>query len=534
MKTLLTLFTAFQFTILFAQPSNWMWTYTSTGNGESYGSTITVDQWGNAIVVGYYTDTIVFGGDTLIGNGTETQFVSKMNKYGHPSWIINSPALSSGFVGGGATCDSNGDIYVSNENNIAKIDSSGQIIWQHTAQNAFEIVSLDVDSSDNVFFTGFFRDSVEYDSITVFGEPGHEWDNHMFTCKIDYQTGAPIWIRTALLGDIVIGRPASVNVSEQGDVYVLGTILMDSDFGNGVTYTHNSFFESIFVCRYNQAGDCQWVVASGGNGIAQASDMIIEDNDYAYITGMYVQEAIFGNDTIANAPGSSDIGNVFVSKLDSSGNFIWSEGFASTGEGYDHGTRISRDDKRNIYLMGIFEDSIIWNNDTVIADPLATSVFVSSNVFVAKLDSSGAPQWATYGGPIGQPDFGDIYVYDDDDFFLVGYSITDSSFNRANDFYAFYGRWSDELDPTNVLDYMDEDEVLIYPNPANDVLFIDGINNTNNYNYTIVSITGATISQGNCSTRNSIAIGNLSSGLYYIRLYNSKSENSVVKPFVVG
>src|SRR5207247_4738949 len=91
------------------------------------------------------------------------------------------------------------------------------------------------------------------------------------------------------------------------------------------------------------------------------------------------------------AAGSNDI---FISKLDSSGNFIWAKQFSGTNN--EEGLSINTDAAGNIYTTGFF-------NGTTDFDPGAGIYNLTSagmaDVFVSKLDSSGNFIWASrFGG----------------------------------------------------------------------------------------------------------------------------------------
>ncbi|MEI8279309.1 MAG: T9SS type A sorting domain-containing protein, partial [Bacteroidota bacterium] len=71
-------------------------------------------------------------------------------------------------------------------------------------------------------------------------------------------------------------------------------------------------------------------------------------------------------------------------------------------------------------------------------------------------------------------------------------------------------------------------EIRVYPNPTNDVLHIDNLQEANNYR--VINIIGTTVQQGTLQTgSNNILIQNLSSGLYFLELANNKGERQVVR-----
>jgi hypothetical protein len=86
---------------------------------------------------------------------------------------------------------------------------------------------------------------------------------------------------------------------------------------------------------------------------------------------------------------SAGSGDIFVQKLDASGNFVWARGMGGTSD--DVGRGIAVDSAGNVYTTGYF-------NGTVDFDPGAGTVNLSSaggrDIFVQKLDASGNLVWA--------------------------------------------------------------------------------------------------------------------------------------------
>jgi hypothetical protein len=82
--------------------------------------------------------------------------------------------------------------------------------------------------------------------------------------------------------------------------------------------------------------------------------------------------------------------DIFVSKLDKDGNFVWAR--AMGGSGDDIGRDIALDFDRNVYTTGRFQNTADF-------DPGLGGIFDlmsagNDDIFVSKLDSSGGFVWA--------------------------------------------------------------------------------------------------------------------------------------------
>ena len=62
----------------------------------------------------------------------------------------------------------------------------------------------------------------------------------------------------------------------------------------------------------------------------------------------------------------------------------------------------------------------------------------------------------------------------------------------------------------------------IYPNPTNEVIFIESKRLVDNYNYSVFNVYGYMVLNGSNTKRSSINLKTLSPGLYIIRIENSK------------
>jgi len=78
--------------------------------------------------------------------------------------------------------------------------------------------------------------------------------------------------------------------------------------------------------------------------------------------------------------------NIFVTKLDSDGNWIWAK--SAGGPETDEGCAITTDDTGNVYVTGIFVGTAVFGTTSL------TSSNNSRDAFVAKLDSNGNWLWA--------------------------------------------------------------------------------------------------------------------------------------------
>jgi hypothetical protein len=121
---------------------------------------------------------------------------------------------------------------------------------------------------------------------------------------------------------------------------------------------------------------------------------------------------------------SSGLFDIFFSKFDNSGNFIWAKGLG--GSNYDYATFIQTDAAGSIYLTGGFQSTADF-------DPTANTSTLSSmgdyDIFIAKYDNSGNYVWSKGIGSVNK-DFGNAFQLDNSgNIYLTGYFSNTADFD---------------------------------------------------------------------------------------------------------
>lgn len=171
-----------------------------------------------------------------------------------------------------------------------------------------------------------------------------------------------------------------------GNSYVAGFFRNTATFGG--TTLASSGQEDMFIAKLDSAGNFLWAKRAGGNGYDGARSIAVDGSGNSYVTGYYFGPAVFGNTTL---PGSGPQGSdLFIAKLDGSGNFLWAIGAGSSGDD-DSGKGISLDPNGDVYVTGNFHGSISFGNTVLVSTG-------SYDAFIAKLDGNGNVLWATKAG----------------------------------------------------------------------------------------------------------------------------------------
>jgi hypothetical protein len=145
--------------------------------------------------------------------------------------------------------------------------------------------------------------------------------------------------------------------------------------------------QQAFVLKWNALGGFVWTGGLGGTGTTYGTAITADRAGNVYTIGGFSGLADFdpglGTQNVS-APGS---GQVFVSKLDASGAFVWAKGIGGATNVNATPGEVAVDKSGNIYTTGRFSGTKDF--DPGVGTQNLTSAG-ANDVFLSKLDSSGA------------------------------------------------------------------------------------------------------------------------------------------------
>jgi hypothetical protein len=220
--------------------------------------------------------------------------------------------------------------------------------------------------------------------------------------KID-SLGNLLWTKS-ITGNGALGT--SIDVDEAGNVYSTGNFEGVCDFDPGpntYTLTSQSLQSDAYVLKLDRLGNFVWarnIATSGGTSNYNiGSDIQIGSNSSLYITGNFSGTADFdcgiGTYFLTSFSPMSDI---FVSKLDTAGNFIWARQFGGTAA--EMGYSITSDVLGNVFVSGDFTSAVADFDPGIGVYNLNNTG--QNSAFVLKLSNNGDFVFAeNFGGLIG-------------------------------------------------------------------------------------------------------------------------------------
>jgi len=255
--------------------------------------------------------------------------------------------------------------------------------------------SITTDANGNVYVTGDFSDTVDFD-------PGAGISNLMsvdgldiFIQKLD-ANGNLLWVKQ--MGGTGNNRGNSIIADSMGNVYAAGIFSGTVDFDPGVnTFNLTSFGgRDVFIQKLDFNGNFLWVKQMGGAYVDYVYSITTDANGYLYATGTFNGTADFdpgvGTANLTSAGGE----DIFIQKLDANGNLIWVKQMGGTVN--DRGLSITTDANRIIYSTGIFMGTVDF--DPGVGTANLTSIGSHDN-FIQKLDTNGNLLWVKQMGGTG-------------------------------------------------------------------------------------------------------------------------------------
>lgn len=191
------------------------------------------------------------------------------------------------------------------------------------------------------------------------------------------------WAKSASGTELDEGN--GIAVDKYGNSYITGQF-ESTTLNIGAHSVNNSTsadYTDIFVAKFDVNGTCLWAKSIGGADDDYGAAVAVDDAGNVFATGYFQSPSItFGAQTVNNA-GYDD---VFLLKLDASGNALWINSFGGSDD--ERGTGVSADQNGNVYLTGYFNSSSIDFGD----GPLSTAG--GNDLFVAKFNTAGTSQWS--------------------------------------------------------------------------------------------------------------------------------------------
>jgi len=357
------------------------WVIGIGGSNIDQGRSVALDNAANVFVTGSFVGTVDFDPGPGVGNisalgGNVNAFVCKFDRNGNFLWaraFQNNGASSIGF---GLAVDSVGDVlcigtfgglcdfdpgagtlnFLTNglsDAFICKLNANGNLVWaQHIGGTGFDNgEDITVDALGNIYATGNFADTVDFDFGVGVQNRGSSGSGDIFILKLD-STGA--YTRVTVLGGVDIDHSEYVCLDGVGNMYITGrfTETVDFDPGAGITQ-YTAIFGDIYVLKLDTTGAFVWVQVF--NGFASEIGRCVQADAFGnvYITGTFAGTVDFDPGVGAFGLTAVGLNDIFIVKLNAIGNMLWA--IKMGGTGVDEGLSMALDAAGNLHTTGWYD-----------------------------------------------------------------------------------------------------------------------------------------------------------------------------------
>lgn len=205
------------------------------------------------------------------------------------------------------------------------------------------------------------------------------------------------------LGGMLSDQIYQTVCDDSGYVYVAGSTASTANIATTGSYQTTygggtgakNYLGDAFAAKFNAAGQCLWSTYYGGSNTDQGMSIALDTGRNVYLTGF--TQSTSGIATTGSHQdvhgGSTD---AFLVKLSNSGSRLWATYYGGSGN-ENTKTSVSCDTSGNVYLSGV------TTSTSGIASSVAyqTAAGGGNDAFLAKFNSAGVRQWATYYGGSG-------------------------------------------------------------------------------------------------------------------------------------
>ncbi len=360
---------------------NFIWVQTTgSATGTISPKSMKMDLGGNFYITGSFSGVADFAPGFPTYNITSSAgntFVLKLDQFGNFVWVKNFGAgggvtsesididnagnsYITGHLVGTADFDPDLATYTCTSNGftdafITKLSASGSFIWAVSFGGPFYdySYSIDVDVFGNVWTTGVFASTVDFDPSTFVFNLTSGTGYTSFLSKLG--SGGNFITAKAFQSSLGSSFGHDLTSDPDGNIYSTGFIdgITDFDPGtNSFNLTTNGTNDA-YVSKLDNSGSFIWAKSFGGSNIEIGWSIALDNSNNVYVTGNYKGPGDF--DPGIGTYSLTHVGNddTFILKLDNNGNFSCASGLG--GNSRDFPSQINVDSNDNIFITGHFQ-----------------------------------------------------------------------------------------------------------------------------------------------------------------------------------
>ena len=528
--------------VLHAQTNSWTWAKHSNNNPFQQIYAVVTDPSGNTYMAGSYGNTFTMGSVSNTCTGLFDAFLLKLDPNGNTLWSL---------FGGGSGSDGFTDLALDKDGNLLATGicqspslSLGSFTVQNTSYSAFFLLKLDT-SGTIQWLKSSNQGNISPPRIAV--------NNNHLVLAADFGDEVPLVVSGTTLvssgmtdigllqfdysGNLLWGSKSGgtntetvydVDLHLNGDIYVSGNFASPvlSYGSNTLSGPASTSTSCVYVLKYNSSGAGQWAKKMTPSTFAYSKGLALDASGNVYLGGYFTAPTLVLDSYTLSCSGS----NFYIAKLDANGNVLWvkNEGGSQQLTCSD----IQVDVNNNVYLGGIYKGSGASIETYTLSNDSSTK-----NIFISSYNGSGQLLHVRTAG--GKYDDELDYMSLDANGYLYagGYFIGKTSqfgstllqnSSNTNGRCIYLARANSLI--VGIQETKKESLSLkVFPNPAENLLYLSSTENMDNLHLRVYSIHGAMVLQRAAyNVSDPLDVSGLSAGVYLLVL-SHQGIDAIVK-----
>ena len=335
---------------------DFLWAGAIGSTSDDIARSIAVDADGNTYITGLFEGSVDFDpgeGTFILSTGIIDHdiFIQKLNSNGDFLWAKDMGGPSNNDHGSSIAVDASANVYTTGgflgtvdfdpgegECNLSsyrdididifiqKLDTDGNFIWAKSigGPSYDPVYSIAVDALENVYTTGCFSGSAEYNTPADF-DPGPGYYNvfsnndsrDIFIHKLD-ANGNFLWVRT-MGGSYDEDEGLSIAIDSFANVYTTGKFERTVDFnpGTDIYNISSNGYVDIFIQKLDTDGNFLWALSMGENSEDVGRSIVVDPLANIYTNGGFLGTVDFdpGSGIFNLTFTDNDAPSLFVQKL---------------------------------------------------------------------------------------------------------------------------------------------------------------------------------------------------------------------------
>jgi hypothetical protein len=271
---------------------------------------VEMDGEGNIYLLGYFYGTTQIGSDLYTSYGSQDIFLAKMDDTGNVLWSQQIGGIMADYPSA-LSLDEYGNVMVAgyfydeislgdtslvsqagSDIYLVRYSMNGQMedIFQAGGSSSDQLHSLTVDHDGNTVLTGSFYDDITMGDTTLStADPVG-----VFIARID--PGFNLDWAFQLNGSY-LNTESFARADHEGNFYLGGSFSEDIHFGSQ-TFSAGEFNQDVYLAKYDSGGGLLWARHGSGPASDQVTGLGVDDNNNVYMTGHFLDTLQFGQITI--------------------------------------------------------------------------------------------------------------------------------------------------------------------------------------------------------------------------------------------